>query len=315
MSDLRKKFGELLKLERERKGIKLEALAEQLKISLTYLESIESGDLRNLPSELYYGLFAKSYAESIGVDYAATMDAMKAELEEPAEIKEAAPNGAQGRKKVREDKAPEEAREPKSPDEGSGILKWLLYIFGGLALLFVIFLVINHFFFSTRSTSEATTPTQSNVTTEQSGQSQEDLDAAVANFNWDDTLSYEVPSKIKLSLVAVDQSWSTIVADGDTALFRNLIPGRQYDVEATFRMLVSIGIPSVVKVTLNGQPVDLADPQSGRISRVEISQANLHQFLGGPTSSGDKSIEPGVNQTPVQPSEDTVKHGGTGDEH
>jgi transcriptional regulator with XRE-family HTH domain len=333
MSDLRKKFGELLKLERERKEIKLEDLAEQLKISQSHLESIESGDIRELPSELYYGLFAKSYSEAIGIDYARTMEAMKAELEEAGDTKETGANGAQAKKKVRPEKTAEDASEEAEPSDSSGIFKWLLYIFGALALLFVIFLIVNHFFFSSKSTSTEPNQNQMQTSAEESSQTDHQINAEAANFNWNDTVGYEVPGKLKLQLVASDQSWCTILADGDTVLFRNLVAGRQYDVEASYRMLVSVGIPSLVKVRLNGVPVNLTDPQSGRISRVEITQANLHKFLSPP--SEPESTSPALDnsppvkkeapkteqqpqeqqeqQTPKQPVEDTVMHGGTGD--
>ncbi len=324
MSDLRKKFGELLKLERERKEIKLESLAEQLKISPTHLQSIENGDAKSLPSELYYGLFAKSYAEAIGIDYARTMEAMKAELEETGEVIEQPASNTQSKKKGRPEKAPSEKSEKSETAEvsdGSGIFKWLLYIFGGLALLFVIFLLVNHFFLSSRSTTTEQSENQTQTAAEQSAAAQQQLTSEAANFNWHDTVSYEVPQKLKLSILAKDQSWCTIVADGDTALFRNLIPGRQYDVEASYRLLVSIGIPSVVAVKLNGIPVELTDPQSGRVSRVEVSQANLHKFLNPssnePVNPSEKQTKP-VNSeesspTPKQQSTDSTLQGGTGD--
>ena len=55
----------------------LEDLAVELKIPLASLESVESGDITTLPSEIYYSLFARSYAEALGIDYPRTIEAIK----------------------------------------------------------------------------------------------------------------------------------------------------------------------------------------------------------------------------------------------
>ena len=63
MSELHEKFGELLRLERQRRSVDLADVSAQLKITETNLTYIENGSLEELPDELYYNLFAKSYAE------------------------------------------------------------------------------------------------------------------------------------------------------------------------------------------------------------------------------------------------------------
>ena len=106
------------------------------------------------------------------------------------------------------------------------------------------------------------------------------------------------------------ESWATILADGDTAIFRNLVPGRVYNVEAEYRLQVSVGIPRVVDLELNGQPLNIVDPESGRISRVKINQMNLAEIMKGPPepeespaqSVPDVSIE---SSAPQQPTADT----------
>ncbi|MCK4462304.1 MAG: helix-turn-helix domain-containing protein, partial [candidate division Zixibacteria bacterium] len=75
MSELYVKIGKLLKMERVRQAIELGDLASDLKVSRGNLEAIEDGDIARLPSELYFKLFAKSYAEALGVDYEATVEA------------------------------------------------------------------------------------------------------------------------------------------------------------------------------------------------------------------------------------------------
>jgi len=69
------------------------------------------------------------------------------------------------------------------------------------------------------------------------------------------------------------------MTDGDTAIFRKLVPGRVYEASAKYRMVVSIGVPPVVDIELNGRLVDLRDQQSRRITRVNIDQTNFESFF------------------------------------
>jgi len=84
--------------------------------------------------------------------------------------------------------------------------------------------------------------------------------------------------------VAREESWATVVADGDTTthLYQTLVPGRQYTRTAKYRLRVSIGIPRLVDINLDGKPAYLADPETGRISQVEIDQTNRDKFGSPP---------------------------------
>lgn len=157
------------------------------------------------------------------------------------------------------------------------------------------------------STGEAAPAQVSKATTRETDQAV--ADTQTSGFDWN-VPDYEEPQLMKLQLVSRNESWSTVVADGDTVIFRNLIPGRVYEAEAMYRLIVSIGIPSQVDVQLNGQPVDLRNPESGRVSRVEISQLNLEEILSGPKdlptdASSQPRQEPSSELVPVVES-DTI---------
>jgi hypothetical protein len=93
-----------------------------------------------------------------------------------------------------------------------------------------------------------------------------------------------------------------VLADGDTVLFQNLTPWREYLVAARYRVLVSIGIPRVAEVKLNGVPMYLADSVSGRVSQVEINQINKDDFINPPAR---------IRATPPQPQPgETVRDSG-----
>ena len=261
MNEIYIKLGELLLHDRQQKGISLEDLSTRLKISEENLKSIERGDTKAVASELYFNLFAKSYCEALGIDYSRTIEAMKAEREEkPAESKT-----AKGKSETGESDGNYEKTEAVR-------VKKLVVIFGAIVVGFALFITAYKIYWEQPITSDE--QGRSNETGEQRSSG----DAELASFDWD-VPKYTPAKPLRLKLTPRGESWATILADGDTVIFRNLVPGRTYEAEAQFRLLVSVGVPRSVDVELNDQTVTLADPETRRISRVYIDQMNLEQYL------------------------------------
>src|SRR6266446_6065876 len=61
-------IGEKLRLARETRGIALRDISEQTRISMRYLEAIESDDYRRLPGGIFNRSFIRAYAKHIGYD-------------------------------------------------------------------------------------------------------------------------------------------------------------------------------------------------------------------------------------------------------
>lgn len=61
-------IGEKLRLEREARGIALRDISEQTRISMRYLEAIESDDYKRLPGGIFNRSFIRAYAKFIGYD-------------------------------------------------------------------------------------------------------------------------------------------------------------------------------------------------------------------------------------------------------
>ena len=61
-------IGEKLRLAREARGIALRDISEQTRISMRYLEAIESDDYRRLPGGIFNRSFIRAYAKFIGYD-------------------------------------------------------------------------------------------------------------------------------------------------------------------------------------------------------------------------------------------------------
>jgi cytoskeletal protein RodZ len=68
-------FGEELKRERELRGISLREVAENTKVNLRYLSALESNEFEHLPGGVFNRGFVRAYAQYIGVDPDAMVDA------------------------------------------------------------------------------------------------------------------------------------------------------------------------------------------------------------------------------------------------
>jgi cytoskeleton protein RodZ len=61
-------IGEQLRLSREEQGIALREISNQTRISMRYLEAIESNDYKRLPGGIFNRSFVKAYARFVGFD-------------------------------------------------------------------------------------------------------------------------------------------------------------------------------------------------------------------------------------------------------
>jgi cytoskeletal protein RodZ len=67
-------IGEQLRLAREDRGIPLREISDQTRISVHYLEAIESNDYKRLPGGIFNRSFVKAYARYVGYDEKEAVD-------------------------------------------------------------------------------------------------------------------------------------------------------------------------------------------------------------------------------------------------
>ena len=78
-------IGEQLRLAREARGIGLREICDQTRISLHYLEAIESNDYKRLPGGVFNRSFIKAYAKAIGYDESEAIEGYTRYLREHGE--------------------------------------------------------------------------------------------------------------------------------------------------------------------------------------------------------------------------------------
>ncbi|MFH1372236.1 MAG: RodZ domain-containing protein [bacterium] len=287
MSELHLKIGKLLRMERRRRSLTLEELSVRLKISINNLESIENGRPDALPAELYFDLFAKSYAEALEIDYIATVEAIKEDIGQPLESSDR----ATGKGDADSQSAPAESDkdQPATAAEtmrGNRFLRTFIILLAVVVGAFLVFMVVNWLFLEDDQEAAISNNPAPADPVEAAGDNRSGPDSLYASYDWN-VPPYPEPQEMQLQLIASGESWATVLADGDTAIYRTLVPGKVYTVPADYRYVVSIAWPSRVAVTLNGTPVNLRNPSTLRISRVAINQKNLDSVLNPPEITSD----------------------------
>ena len=277
MGIVEQKLGELLKLERERRQLSLADISTDTKIPEENLEGIENGDMSLVPSPVYFTLFTRTYCQALGIDYNRTADAIREEL-------------GLDQKRGENSKTGQKAEELNPPPKSSvsrlrpnTMLKKVFGIGAGLVIVFLGYLLVDSAFLSNGLDKNGASEMLKGVNAERLN--------AVTGFDWN-TPEYSLAAEIKIELKPRGESWTTVMADGDTVIFRSLTPGKDYKASAKHRLIVSVGVPEAVDILINGQLVDLRDPVNQRISRIEVNQANLESYLN-PTSENMPNSDTG----------------------
>jgi cytoskeletal protein RodZ len=76
------RIGQKLRDARTEKGLTLEEVSKATKIRVAFLEALEKGDYKNLPSSAYAHGFVKNYAEFLGLPQKETVALFKREFDE-----------------------------------------------------------------------------------------------------------------------------------------------------------------------------------------------------------------------------------------
>lgn len=75
-------IGEQLRLAREERGIPLREISDQTRISVRYLEAIETNDYKRLPGGIFNRSFVRAYARYVGYDEKEAIEAYTRYLRE-----------------------------------------------------------------------------------------------------------------------------------------------------------------------------------------------------------------------------------------
>lgn len=245
-----KEIGDILRKEREKKGLTLKDVQEVTKIRLRYLEAIDEGDFEVIPGEVYRKGFIANYANVVGLDAQAILQKyhdLKAALEEQARQEQLLLEQ-------------EENTAPKSYFNNDWIKGVYLGVAGALAMVLLIsFFLIPSLHKS--KTEVATKPVEINEL--------QDLPDYPRN---------SFPAPITVTAEFKQRVWVEVIADGEPIFMRN---GRTFEPSepvqvwtAQQEMEIKMGNPAGVELTFNGQKLGNLGP-AGVVKTVKFRPSGM----------------------------------------
>lgn len=271
-----KEIGRRLKEKRLSLNRELGDIVEEIKIFEKYLEAIEDGNLDGLPSKVYYNLFVRSYASELGLDPEQLLeDAMTEDIEPEKKEPE------------NETKTGTPATAVSKPDNYTSPLKLILFICIFVIIAFAIIVFVSK---TVREDDSSSPPAERRHETVDKAVLPEDTLTEAESMPVDSNLSAaprtEIPIEtvpelppMRLDIAVSELSWILILADGDTALHRNLPEGATRSLQARERFNLSIGNPGAVELKINDTLLRSLSPTGRPVTGMIITRANKNDFF------------------------------------
>ena len=258
--------GERLRAAREKKKLSLEDVANQTRIPLRHLQSLEEGDWSRLPAPTYTIGFAKSYASAVGLDRNEIADDLRADM------------GG-----FRPDSTGSEVFEPVDP--ARTMPKWLVLGAIGAIILVVVFLSwMNNRALQPDAPAQEETAAASPDAAQPAAPMQQPQQPAAAASG-------------PVVLTAVAPAWLRVTDQGKTIYETVLQPGQRYEVPSTaVAPLLRVGAPEALRVTVGNATAPPVGPAGQVTSNVSLKGEDLMRG-GAAATTPPPSAPPGVQNT------------------
>lgn len=262
--------GPQLRAAREAKGLTLDQIAAETRISRRHLEHIEAGDFHALAGRTYAVGFARTYAKTVGLHEGDVVAMVRAEmdLEDPAREHNGKPQGT---------------FEPGDPARApGGKLVWFS--------LFAVVLLLLGIFFASRTlfTPAADLPTlteqeEAERAAERAAQAQQQADASASTEN--DT-SADLTGPVVFT--AEGETWVRFYDAQGRVLYEAIMQeGDTYQVPADANNpMIITGRPQMLAITIGGETVPKLSYQQETVTDVPVSAAALRERSTPPATSG-----------------------------
>ncbi len=246
-------IGQELKKEREARGLSLKGIADSTRITLMYLEAIETDRLDIFPGEFFVKGIVRSYAKAVGLDEDQLVE----------RYRRAGLLSAGG---------PESARGPGSEPR---ITKRQKLSLAGLAAI-VLVIVTFAAYFLTRPGKHAALP----ETREAIPQVQ--LQAAVTP-SVTEPVPAPVPKEeekgLNLELSFHERTWIQVYADRKLALDGIKLRGEKARVTAQNELIIHLGNAGGLDYSINGRPGKAFGRSGAVVKNIRITPDNTAEFV------------------------------------
>jgi cytoskeleton protein RodZ len=271
-----------LKSRREEQNIPLAQIAEDTRISLRYLESLEEGRYADLPGGIYNRAFLRAYCERLNIDQKEIIRRYEEEISPLAE-------------KIPKSKV---HIPPQSPARRpNSLLIWSAIL---LILAAVIFFnkkwfaaVFSPYFHAQAPDIRFETPKQPAISPpsstlpsnpESSAQlpstplkDPDKTPAIPSDGNLDTTLATG-KQPLQLELIGIENCWISLYRDGISALRKEIAPGEVQSFNATEKYFIIIGNAGGIRMKINGKSLK-SFGHSGEVRKLLIDLKTLPDLI------------------------------------
>lgn len=243
------RVGEQLRAARESRGLTVDQVAAQTRISARQLTKIEEGAFHDLPGRIYAISFSKTFAKAVGLDPNDVADMVRFEMGEEPDMRGAAPDF-----------------EPGDPARGpSGRLVWFS--------VFAIALLVVGLYFAAKVMMDPA----ANVPTLTQRQADEEADAAAAREAAAAGAAQPVNPAGAVTFTAEGAVWLRLTDAAGTRLMEGeLAAGQSYTIPASAAGAKLITArPDLLAITIGGRKVPKLSEEMRTVSDEPVDAATL----------------------------------------
>jgi cytoskeleton protein RodZ len=246
--------GEILAAERRRQGKSLGQVVEGTKIRARLLDSLEQGRYDDLPPAAYVKGYIQSYARYLDIPVGPLLDQFRLEYKESEHG--LSPADRYLASIPAETIVPERDRAHSIP-----MNVWVIAAVAGVIVLLIV-CALARSLGGGASNSANTTPTTGAAGSSEVSQSP----GASGTVDASQTVAVAPGSfKVTVSVRAGMASWVKATVDGRQAYAQTMLGGESRQWLATTSIVLTIGKPSAVVVTRDGQPVTVPAVDNARV--------------------------------------------------
>jgi cytoskeletal protein RodZ len=239
-------IGQVLRRERELRGISLEEISNSTKINMRLLEALEQDHMDDLPGKFFIKAILRTYAKSIGLEENEVLNMYY----EDSLLKEQLPESKASHNNVKQ----------PIPKRAKKII--------GLTVAVVVSFIILTFIYLT-SWKNNTVPSQEELINTP-------LIPKESPASFPELKSVE--QKLTLEISFTEETWIQVYADGDLNFEATKSPGETISIEASEELLIHLGNAGGITYRLNNREGKPLGPSGTTVRNIRITLENFKDF-------------------------------------
>lgn len=240
-------IGQVLRRERELRGISLEEISNSTKISMKQLEALEQDRMNDLPGEFFIKAILRTYAKSIGL--------------EENEVLNMYYEDSLMREHIPESRAPQNTLKQPIPKRTKKIIGWAAAVTVSLFILTFVYLT----FWKRDTALPQVKLTNTPLIPKESPASFPELKAE--------------EQKLILEISFTEETWLQVYTDGDLNIEATKMPGETLSIEASEELLIHLGNAGGITYKLNNREGKPLGPSGTTVRNIRITRENFKDFF------------------------------------